>query len=68
MHNSFAKARIRSSQSFLDGLVGAAVLHSEQRIIALTLSEEAPQADLEIGDVIYIPVTNITFLQDLEAR
>ena len=54
--------RIRSNQSLLDGLVGKAQLITADHLIDLTLTEESPQADLEIGDMILIPLASITFI------
>lgn len=58
--------RIRSNQSLLDGLVGKGRLISADHLIELTLSEEAPQADLEIGDHILIPLDSVTFIHRVD--
>ena len=64
--NNIGIVRIRSNQSLLDGLVGNARLISADHLIDLTLTEEAAQADLEIGDNILIPIASITFIHRIK--
>ena len=60
------RIKIRSSQSLLDGLIGTAAIDPKTQLLIMQLTEDAPQADLEVADQIRIPLISITFIQDLD--
>ena len=59
--------RIRSAHALLDGLSGKAEMFCDEKLIRLVLNHDAPQADLENGDELLIPIEAVTFLHKIEA-
>lgn len=58
--------KMRSNQSLLDGLTGKTNFVCDNNMIEMELTEDAPQADLDKGDHIFVPLVSITFLQKLK--